>query len=130
MSYLNEDTLAEFKGQLIDTLEDYLEEHGVTPSMLPNEDRDDDDECVAIIYGWHYDMVGDNIEHELRIHDLVNQSPVSNPHTITDTVNHIFEAYQEILDMIGPEFINFDDDDERRLKNAVRQIFVNWEVFA
>lgn len=130
MSQLNEDTLAEFKGQLVDTLEDYLEEHGVTPSMLPNEDRDDDDECAAIIYGWHYDMVGDYIEHELRIHDLVNQSPVSNSHTIADTVNHVYEAYQEILDMIGPEFINIDDDDERRLKQEIRQIFVNWEVFA
>lgn len=129
MSYLNEDTLAEFKGQLIDTLEDYLEEHGVTPSMLPNEDRDDDDECAAIIFGWQYDMVGDNIKHELRIHDLVNQSPVSNPHTIADTVNHIFEAYQELADMIEPAFV-FDDDGERRLKNAIRQIFVNWEVFA
>lgn len=128
MSLLNEDTLAEFKGQLIDTLEDYLEEHGVTPSMLPNTDRDDD-ECAAIIFGWHYDMVGDNIEHELRIHDLVNQSPVSNPHTITDTVNHIFEAYQELADMIEPAFV-FDDDDERRLKDEVRQIFIHWEVFA
>lgn len=130
MSLLNEDTLAEFKGQLIDTLEDYLEEHGVTPSMLPNADRDDDDECAAIIFGWHYDMVGDNIEHELRVHDLVG---CKNPCTLqvaTDTVNHIFEAYQEILDMIGPEFINIDDDDERRLKNEIRQTFVNWEVFA
>lgn len=130
MSQLNEDTLAEFKGQLVDTLEDYLEEHGVTPSMLPNEDRDDDDECAAIIYGWHYDMVADNIEHELRIHDLIGRKVCSNPQIIANVVNHIFEAYQEILDMIGPEFINFDDDDERRLKEEIRQIFVNWEVFA
>ncbi len=130
MSQLNEYTLAEFKGQLIDTLEDYLEEHGVTPSMLSNEERDDDDECLAIIYGWHYDMVGDNIEHELRIHDLVGRNVCNNPQIIADTVKHIFEAYQEILDMIGPEFINFDDDDERRLKHEIRQTFVNWEVFA
>lgn len=130
MSQLNEDTLAEFKGQLIDTLEDYLEEHGVTPSMLPNDERDDDDECVAIIFGWHYDMVGDDIEHELCVHDLIGRNVCNNPHIIADTVNHIFEAYQEILDMIGPEFINIDDDDERRLKNEIRQIFVNWEVFA
>jgi len=128
MSQLNEDTLAEFKGQLIDTLEDYLEEHGVTPSMLPNEDRDDDDECAAIIYGWHYDMVGDNIELELRINHLINQSPVSNPDTIADIVNHIFEDYQELMDMIKPAFV-FDDDDERWLKHEIRQTFVNWEVF-
>lgn len=129
MSQLNEDTLAEFKGQLIDTLEDYLEEHGVTPSMLPNTDRDDDDECVAIIYGWHYDMVGDNIEHELRIHDLIGRNVCNNPQIIADTVNHIFESYQELAEMIEPAFV-FDDDGERRLKNTIRQIFVNWEVFA
>jgi len=129
MSQLNEDTLAEFKGQLIDTLEDYLEEHGVTPSMLPNEDRDDDDEGAAIIYGWHYNMVGDNIEHELCVHDLIGRNVCNNPQIIADTVNHIFEAYQEIADMVEPAFV-FDDDGERRLKNGIRQIFVNWEVFA
>ncbi len=131
MRQLTLDTLAEFKGQLIDTLEDYLVEEGIIPSMLPNEDRDNDDECAAIIYGWQYDMVADNIEHELCIHDLIGREvPCNNPHTIADTVNHIFEGYQEILDMIGPEFINFDDDDERRLKQEIRQTFVNWEVFA
>ena len=129
MSQLNEDTLAEFKGQLIDTLEDYLEEHGVTTSMLPNDERDDDDECAAIIYGWHYGMVGDNIEHELRVHDLIGRNVCSNPQIIANVVNHIFEAYQELIDMIEPTF-KLSDDGECRLKQEIRQIFVNWEVFA
>jgi len=129
MSQLNRDTLAEFKGQLIDTLEDYLEEHGVTTSMLPNDERDDDDECAAIIYGWHYGMVGDNIEHELRVHDLIGRNVCSNPQIIANVVNHIFEAYQELTDMIEPAF-KLSDDGERQLKQEVRQIFVNWEVFA
>lgn len=129
MSQLNEDTLAEFKGQLIDTLEDYLEEHGVTTSMLPNDERDDDNECAAIIYGWHYGMVGDNIEHELRVHDLINRDVCNNPQIIADTVNHIFEAYQELMDMIEPTF-KLSDDGERRLKHEIRQTFINWEVFA
>lgn len=128
MSKLNEDTLAEFKGQLIDALEDYLEEQGVTPSMLPNEDRDDDDECVAIIYGEHYDMVGNNIEHELHVHNLIGRNVCNNLLVIADTINHIFEAYQEILDMIEPAF-KLDNDSEYRLKNEIQQIFVNWEVF-
>lgn len=129
MSQLNEDTLAEFKGQLIDTLEDYLEEHGVTTSMLPNDERDDDDECAAIIYGWHYGMVGDNIEHELRVHDLIGRNVCSNPQIIANVVNHIFEAYQELTDMIEPAF-KLSDDGERRLKQEIHQTFVNWEVFA
>lgn len=129
MSQLNEDTLAEFKGQLIDTLEDYLEEQGVTPSMLPNKEREGDDDGIeAIIFGWHYDMVGDYIEHELRVQDLIGHNVCNNPQIIANTVNHIFEAYQELADMIEPAFV-FDDDGERRLKNTIRQIFVNWEVF-
>ena len=133
MTRLNDkNNLAEFKGQLVDTLEDFLEEKGVTPSMLPNKEREeDDDENAAIIYGWHYGMVADNIEHELCVHDLIGREvPCDNPQIIADTVNHVYEAYQEILDMIGPEFINIDDDDERRLKHEIRQTFMNWEVFA
>ncbi len=128
MSQLTLDTMVEFKGQLIDTLEDYLEEHGVTPSMLPNADRNDEDECVAIIYGWQYDMVGDYIEHELRVHNLIGHNVCSNPQVIASSVNHIFEAYQELTDMVEPAFV-FDDDSERRLKNEIRQTFINWEVF-
>ena len=129
MSQLNKDTLAEFKGQLIDDFEDFLEEKGVTNDMLPNDERGDDEDA-AIIYGWHYDMVGDNIEHELCVHDLIGHKvPCDNSHTIADTVNHIFEAYQELTDMIVPAF-KLNDDDERRLKQEIRQTFVNWEVFA
>ena len=130
MSYLNEDTLAEFKGQLIDTLEDYLTEEGVTPSMLPNKEREEDDDGVgAIIFGWHYDMVGDYIEHELRIHDLIGrENPIGNPQVIAMTVSHIFESYQELMSMI--DTFKFNHDDERRLKHEIRQTFVNWEVFA
>jgi len=129
MSQLNENTLAEFKGQLIDTLEDYLTEEGVAPSMLPNEDRDDEDECSAIIYGEHYGMLEDSIQHELDIYNLVGrENPISNPQIIAMTVSHIFEGYQELMDMI--DTFKFNDDDERRLKQEIRQTFVNWEVFA
>lgn len=129
MSRLNEYTLAEFKGQLIDILEDYLTEEGVAPSMLPNKEREEDDDGVgAIIFGWHYDMLEDDIQHELDVHNLVNQNLVSNPQIIADTVNHVFEAYQELMGMI--DTFKFNDDDERRLKHEIRQTFVNWEVFA
>lgn len=128
MSLLKENFLAGFRGQLVDILEVYLEEHSVTPSMLPNEDRDDEDECAAIIYGEHYDMLEDSIQHELDIHNLVNQSPINNSQIIADTVNHIFEGYQELMNMVNN--FRFDDNDECRLKNEIRQIFVNWEVFA
>ena len=127
MSKLTEDTLAEFNGQLIDTLEDCLESKGVTNDMLQNAEREEEDNA-AIIYGWQYDMVSDNIEHELRVHDLISRDVCNNPQIIADTVNHIFEAYQELTDMIEPAF-KLNHDDERRLKQEIRQTFVNWEVF-
>ncbi len=128
MSQLIENEVAEFKGQLIDSLEDYLEECGVTPSMLPNEERDDEDD--AIIYGSHYDMVGNAIQHELDIYNLVGrENPVSNPQIIAMAINHIYEGYEELVGMIEPEFV-LESDDERRLKQEIRQTFVNWEVFA
>ena len=128
MNQLNESTLAEFKGQLIDSLEDYLEERGVTPSMLPNDEREDED--ATIIYGSHYGMVDDAIQHELDIYNLIGrENPVSNPQIIAMAINHIYEGYEELVGMIEPEFV-LEFDDERRLKQEIRQTFVNWEVFA
>ena len=96
-----------------------------------NEDHEKGNDSAAIIYGEHYDMLADDIQHELDIYELVDrENPINNSQIATMIVSHIFEGYQEILDMIGPEFINFDDDDERRLKNEIRQTFINWEVFA
>ena len=49
---------AEFLGQIIDIFEDFLEEKGV---MFPNEERDQDPDNAAIIYGTDYGDLQDEL---------------------------------------------------------------------
>ena len=50
---------AEFLGQIIDIFEDFLEERGV---MFPNEERDQDPDNAAIIYGSDYGWLSECLE--------------------------------------------------------------------
>lgn len=57
---LSADDKAEFYGQLIDVVEDFLDARGITRDDLKNPDRDDIEdqeniEDAAIIYGKDYD---------------------------------------------------------------------------
>lgn len=49
---------AEFLGQIIDVFEDFLEERGI---VLPNEERDQDPDNAAIIYGTDYGQLQDEL---------------------------------------------------------------------
>lgn len=49
----------EFLGQIIDIFEDFLEERGV---MFPNEERDQDPDNAAIIYGTDYGYLSEALE--------------------------------------------------------------------
>jgi len=57
----------ELFGQLIDAVEDWLESKGITPEDIPNEDRPENDECAAIIYGSDYDELADAFSNILGI---------------------------------------------------------------
>lgn len=54
--------LAEFKGQLIDIFEDFLDERGI---VIPNSERDEDEDLdpeeAANIYGSDYDELADKL---------------------------------------------------------------------
>lgn len=49
---------AEFIGQVVDVFEDFLESKGIS---IENEERDEDEETAAIIYGSDYDFLADEI---------------------------------------------------------------------
>lgn len=49
---------AELVGQIVDIFEDFLESKGVN---VENEERDDNEEIAAIIYGADYDAIADGI---------------------------------------------------------------------
>ena len=49
---------AELLGRLVDVVEDWLEEKGITVDDIPNDERDGE-ENDAIIYGSDYDCLAD-----------------------------------------------------------------------
>ena len=57
----------ELFGQLIDVVEDWLENKGITPADIPNNERPDGDDCAAIIYGSDYDKLADQFSVVLGI---------------------------------------------------------------
>ena len=66
---VSEEEIPELIGSLIDSFEDFLEEKGVTSEMIPNPERDTEDNCEesAIIYGEDYDFLADSIADVLGI---------------------------------------------------------------
>lgn len=65
--YLTQADRCELFGQLIDVVEDWLEEKGITPEMIPNDEREEGDETAAIIYGADYDDLADRFSTVLGI---------------------------------------------------------------
>lgn len=49
---------AELVGQIVDVFEDFLESKGIS---IENEERDENEEIAAIIYGADYDFLADEI---------------------------------------------------------------------
>lgn len=56
--YMPQSERMELWGRLIDVVEDWLEEKGITAEDIPNEEREDN-ENAAIIYGSDYDYLAD-----------------------------------------------------------------------
>ena len=57
----------EFFGRMIDVFEDWLSDKGITPSDIPNPERDDNDDDAAIIYGDDYDYIADRLAEVLHL---------------------------------------------------------------
>ena len=58
MKRIGQKDRAEFIGQIIDIFEDFLEERGI---VLPNEERGQDPDNAAIIYGTDYGQLQDEL---------------------------------------------------------------------
>ena len=134
---LEEAEVAEFKGQLVDALEDWLyDQKGIMPSDLPNDDRDaeSDDDNTAIIYGEDYDIIGDAIQEQLDKYTLVGRdAPCSNPQNIAAIIDGIYAGYMEVVEKIKPSWLKegetlLDSDDERRIKSDIRLTLQMWDV--
>lgn len=129
MSQLTKNTMAEFKGQIVDIFEDYLEEHNVTPDCLPNVEREPDDEDAAIIYGDDYDFIADEVQFQVDRYRLIQYGPTRNPQIISTAVNTIYERFSDVASKLINTDFALDADSECQLKEKIRQTFINWEVF-
>lgn len=65
----------ELFGLLIDVVEDFLEEKGITPEDIPNIERDSDND--AIIYGSDYDDLATRFSEVLGIERDVPEEDLS-----------------------------------------------------
>ena len=65
----------ELFGLLIDVVEDFLEEKGIIPEDIPNDERDSDND--AIIYGSDYDDLANRFSEVLGIERDVPEEDLS-----------------------------------------------------
>ena len=135
MAKINQYDVAEFAGQIIDMLEDYLEEKGITPKMLHNEERDENDNNAAIIFGNDYDIIADTIKKELKKHNLIKSESTEgkttsklNKYEKDEITGNIYKSIKEILNKID-EFTVTKKDVEKIKKKAIISTFKNWKIF-
>lgn len=118
MIHVTLDDLAELKGQLVDSYEDFASEYDLD---LPNSDRDDaiedgeDPEDLAIIYGSAYDMIADTVDNifapnpEKRFDRIL---PIDINDITDDTIDALatlvskqsYAAFEELFKPHNPEF--------------------------
>lgn len=66
---ISEEEMSNFIGCIIDTFEDWLDEKGITPEDIPNEDREQSGSDAAIIYGGDYDILQSQMESILSAYE-------------------------------------------------------------
>ncbi len=116
---IRQEDMAEFVGQIIDGLEDYLTDvKGVTPDDLENEERDEDGEPhAAIIYGSDYDAIGNVVE------------TMANRNGGYADILEIYEAFEDnILDKI--DNLDWTHKDEAEMIKHISETFAKWTVTA
>ena len=64
---ISEADKCELFGMLIDTVEDWLESKGITVDNIPNDEREQEDDSAAIIYGSDYDYLANKFADILGI---------------------------------------------------------------
>lgn len=128
---LDQNSLAEFKGQIVDVFEDYLCEHNI---VLVNTDRTNaiadgevDEEDAAVIYGDQYDIIGDIIEEIVNDYDLLDTKTVMLDGQFENISEDLMVAFGELL-AIGEADISINDVDTDNLTDTIKTIFVRWDL--
>jgi hypothetical protein len=117
--YLDNDNLAEFKGQIVDIFEDYLTEKNTN---IENPDKEDDD-GAAIIYGEDYDVIGDEVEYGIQ--PYLNDANAELD--IEGIVKNIMFAFDSLVKKCDP-VITVRDGERESLIRQVKNTFKEWNV--
>lgn len=67
---IKEENQNELIGQIIDIFEDFLEDHNID---IPNEERDEDTDDAAIIYGSDYDQLQEELLELMKAWEIIEK---------------------------------------------------------
>lgn len=117
-NHLTQADRCELFGQLIDVVEDWLEEKGITPEMIPNDEREEGDDSAAIIYGADYDDLADRFSNVLGISrdepKMKNEVYLRGYFYFKTNASSVEEAMEE-LETLG---LNIDNASEIELRDS------------
>ena len=117
---LNANTYAEFKGQVIDVLEDFCDENDITISNPDKEEYDREagyapGENTTIIFGDDYDAIGD---------EIIDQDGLTGDPDLI--IKNALRVFTDILKTRGSRVIT--DAERSALKDEIIDVFKAWEV--
>lgn len=114
--------LPEFKGQIVDIFEDFLDEHNYDfanderQSAIDDGDYEDPSEA-AHIWGDDYDYIADVVEEITHEH-------TRNEITKND-ITHIMNAFEELC---AQNNIDLSDENKSSLTGKIETTFTNWNI--
>lgn len=144
---LNENSKPEFIGQIIDIFEDFCSEQDILIDNPDKEDyqdeEDDENNPLAIIFGDDYDTIGDEITGIIDNYNLYS-------HTISkkerkQIISHIIDTFRYLITKKGYLIMNKDtkpkkdpsscllidimiNQNKKMLSNKIKDTFNNWHL--
>jgi len=117
---LEENTIAEFTGMIVDIFEDYLEESNIS---LVNEERGeaiaDGEENVAIIFGSDYDYISCPAEN-------AGYNFLNGEFTTQESEDAIMEGFYNLLANSVSKAITISETDDKNMRESIQKVFSTW----
>ena len=129
-SFLDKNCLPEFKGQIVDIFEAYLDEKGIT---IPNEEKEDTEDA-ANIFGDDYDRIANEVDFICESKtDNENEQIKLTKEESEDLVNGINNAFNDVIakankSLSEKEKINVPENDMKKLEIRIHETLKNWKV--
>ena len=94
---LNQDSLPEFIGQIVDIFEDFCDDNNISIENSERDDylEDDPDNPCAIIFGDDYDAIGNEISYAVNNLDLMNKNISETD--LNQTIQSVIDEFTRII---------------------------------